>query len=75
MNNAWPIIWTFAALLLLTWSVLHFCLLHDPNFDDPVYANCIRGLHSPHDCELHILDKQAARNRARQIAQSDTGSK
>ncbi|GAN97163.1 hypothetical protein Geu3261_0144_035 [Komagataeibacter europaeus NBRC 3261] len=74
MNQAFPIIGMFAALLFLTWGVLHFCLLHNPDFDNPVYANCIRGLHSPHDCELRILDRQVARDRARHIAQSAKGS-
>ncbi len=41
MNQAFPIIGMFAALLFLTWGVLHFCLLHNPDFDNPVYANCI----------------------------------
>ncbi len=73
MNAIWSAIAAFAALLLSVGGMLYFGMPHDSNFDNPVYVTCIKGLHSPHDCELRILDRQTARNKARHAMASITG--
>ncbi|KDU96476.1 hypothetical protein CFR78_04335 [Komagataeibacter rhaeticus] len=75
MNPAMPIIGMFAALLFLTWGVLHFCTMRDPMFDDPIYITCMREKRDLYACQMRLIHAQTARELARREALSHTGSK
>lgn len=55
MRDAWAMVGMLALLVLSFAGLLYFGLPHDPDFDNPGYAACIRRGHARYDCKMHIL--------------------